>query len=118
LNSEYEKYEKVSKAVYEIFMKYTSQVQAVSADEAFLDLSVFDDPEMTVEMIRREIYHTTGCTASAGIGKRFASPPLLPPQINNSMSYLDLSRQHAFGPLGYKKRETKRTGKQRLAFCL
>ncbi len=30
--------------MYEIFLKFTNKLQAVSADEAFLDMSVFPDP--------------------------------------------------------------------------
>ena len=44
-------------------------VQAVSCDEAFLDITDSDekDPELLASVIRREIFETTGCTASAGI---------------------------------------------------
>lgn len=41
----------------------------MSCDEAFLDLtySYGKDPELLASLIRREIFETTGCTASAGI---------------------------------------------------
>ena len=44
-------------------------MQAVSCDEAFLDVTDSDvtDPELLVSDLRREILETTGCTASAGI---------------------------------------------------
>jgi DNA repair protein REV1 len=44
-------------------------IQAVSCDEAFLDVthSKVEDPELLASSIRKEIYETTGCTASAGI---------------------------------------------------
>lgn len=44
--------------------------QAISCDEAFLDLSGIDgdDPQYTASKIREEIFRTTRCTASAGIG--------------------------------------------------
>lgn len=46
-------------------------MQAVSCDEAFLEmsLSLTDNPESIAETIRKEIYDTTRCTASAGIGE-------------------------------------------------
>ena len=53
-------------------LSYTHEIEAVSCDEAFIDVSklVRCDTEATsiAEQIRREIYDTTGCTASAGIG--------------------------------------------------
>lgn len=115
LPCEYDKYEKVSQQIYQIFLKYSNRVQvtlypsagcaqstkrsrgvgqAVSADEAFLDLSAYSDPEDIIAKlryidcqlfpllesrphsftswlqccrIRRDIYDQTGCPASAGI---------------------------------------------------
>lgn len=44
-------------------------VQAVSCDEAFIDVtdSEVEDPQLLASIIRKEIFETTGCTASAGI---------------------------------------------------
>lgn len=67
LPCEYDKYEKVSQQIYQIFLKYSNRVQAVSADEAFLDLSAYSDPEDIIAKLRRDIYDQTGCPASAGI---------------------------------------------------
>ncbi|XP_056683408.1 DNA repair protein REV1 isoform X2 [Spinacia oleracea] len=43
--------------------------EAVSCDEAFLDVTDLEvaEPELLVSEIRKEIFETTGCTASAGI---------------------------------------------------
>ena len=46
----------------------TLKVQAVSCDEAFLDLTGFANPEDAVARLRADIEAATGCTASAGIG--------------------------------------------------
>lgn len=45
--------------------------QAVSCDEAFLDVSESEmgDPELLASIIRKEIVDTTRCTASAGIAE-------------------------------------------------
>ena len=45
------------------------KAQAVSCDEALLDISGTNnvDPEVLASKIRKEIFDTTGCTASAGI---------------------------------------------------
>lgn len=53
--------------IYFVFLP----LQAVSCDEAFLELflSLNDYPESIAELIRKEIYETTRCTASAGIGE-------------------------------------------------
>jgi nucleotidyltransferase/DNA polymerase involved in DNA repair len=53
--------------VYRILLRYTSLVQPLSCDEAFMDLTgAAAEPAAVVEQIRAEIQDTTGCTASAG----------------------------------------------------
>lgn len=51
------------------FLKILFSSQAVSCDEAFLDVSESEvgDPQLLGSIIRKEIFDTTGCTASAGI---------------------------------------------------
>lgn len=47
---------------------FDGKMQALSCDEAFLDVTgCDDDPEEIASMIRKEIEDTTRCTASAGI---------------------------------------------------
>jgi nucleotidyltransferase/DNA polymerase involved in DNA repair len=65
---EFDKYEIVSEKVYRILLKYTSAVQPVSCDEAFLDITGLGDPETIAANIRNDIFEATQCTASAGIG--------------------------------------------------
>lgn len=60
--------EQVSLQMYEIFTRHTNRVLAVSADEAYLDMSAFPDPTKAAEALRRDIKVTTGCSASVGIG--------------------------------------------------
>ncbi|KAL6514610.1 hypothetical protein OROGR_020189 [Orobanche gracilis] len=62
-------YETVADQFYDILHKHCTKVQAVSCDEAFLDMSDSEvrDPQLLASVIRKEILHTTGCTASAGI---------------------------------------------------
>ncbi|PIN17326.1 Translesion DNA polymerase - REV1 deoxycytidyl transferase [Handroanthus impetiginosus] len=62
-------YEKVADQFYDILHKHSNKVQAVSCDEAFLDVSESEvgDPQLLASIIRKEILDTTGCTASAGI---------------------------------------------------
>ncbi|KAL2349558.1 hypothetical protein Fmac_003558 [Flemingia macrophylla] len=65
----FEAYEEVADQFYSILHRRCNKVQAVSCDEAFLDVteSKVEDPDLLASSIREEIYKTTGCTASAGI---------------------------------------------------
>jgi DNA polymerase-4 len=54
-----------------IFHEFTDLVEPLSLDEAFLDLTenLFEDPSASrlAELIRKQIFTTTGLTASAGV---------------------------------------------------
>ncbi|XP_065870416.1 DNA repair protein REV1 [Euphorbia lathyris] len=65
----FQAYEEVADQFYDVLHKHCSKVQAVSCDEAFLDITELEgeDPELLASKIRKEIFETTGCTASAGI---------------------------------------------------
>ncbi|KAJ0038248.1 hypothetical protein Pint_23737 [Pistacia integerrima] len=65
----FEAYEEVADQFYNILHKHCTRVQAVSCDEAFLDVTYLEveDPEILASKIRKEIFETTGCTASTGI---------------------------------------------------
>ncbi|KAJ3678135.1 hypothetical protein LUZ60_001938 [Juncus effusus] len=64
-------YEEVADQFYGILHKHCDKVQAVSCDEAYLEMHIDskDDPQNLANKIRNEIYETTKCTASAGIGE-------------------------------------------------
>ncbi|KAL3515331.1 hypothetical protein ACH5RR_022233 [Cinchona calisaya] len=65
----FDAYEEVADQFYDILHKHCNKVQAVSCDEAFIDVTDLgvEDPELFATAIRNEIWDTTGCTASAGI---------------------------------------------------
>ncbi len=66
----FERYRQVSQQVFEIFERYTPQIQPISVDEAFLDLTGTTsaaDPRATAARIKREVKAETGCTASVGV---------------------------------------------------
>ncbi|KAF8406255.1 hypothetical protein HHK36_008340 [Tetracentron sinense] len=65
----FEAYEEVADQFYNILHKHCNKVQAVSCDEAFLDVTDIEeeDPERLALIIREEIFEMTRCTASAGI---------------------------------------------------
>jgi nucleotidyltransferase/DNA polymerase involved in DNA repair len=67
---DFPKIDEVSKSVYECFLAVTLQVQAVSCDEAFLDLSEVartQDPSAVLSKLRADIYQSCGVTVSAGL---------------------------------------------------
>ncbi|KAJ8769069.1 hypothetical protein K2173_024065 [Erythroxylum novogranatense] len=65
----FQAYEEVADQFYDILHKHCNKVQAVSCDEAFLDITDVEgvDAENLASTIRKEILDTTGCTASVGI---------------------------------------------------
>lgn len=67
----FEAYEEVADKFYDILHKHCNKVQAVSCDEAFLDVtdSEVEDHQLLASIIRKEIFDSTGCTASAGIAR-------------------------------------------------
>ncbi|GAB4852853.1 hypothetical protein Ancab_017050 [Ancistrocladus abbreviatus] len=65
----FEAYEEVADQFYDILHNHCNKVQAISCDEAFLDITDSEekDPAVLASVIRKEIFKATGCTASAGI---------------------------------------------------
>ena len=68
---DFEGYRQVSQIFYETLLLYSSNVEAVSCDEAYLELTDyaqnFSRVEAVIEELRREVETKTGCTVSAGI---------------------------------------------------
>jgi DNA polymerase IV len=64
-------YASVSRDIFEIFERYTPEIEPLSIDEAFLDVSgalhLFGSGAEIAEKIRREIREEIGLTASAGV---------------------------------------------------
>ena len=67
----FERYEEMSKKVFEIFYEYTDIVEPLSIDEAFLDVTNdkknIGSATLIAKEIKAEIRKRTGLTASAGI---------------------------------------------------
>jgi DNA polymerase-4 len=67
----FEKYKAVSRQIREIFTSYTDLVEPLSLDEAFLDVTLTKKGKPSATLIardiKREIFETTGLTASAGV---------------------------------------------------
>ncbi|MBN1256712.1 MAG: DNA polymerase IV [Planctomycetes bacterium] len=65
------RYGEISKQLREIFLRFTPKVEAVSIDEAFLDITgsqrLFGTPREIGQKIKQIVLHETGLTASVGI---------------------------------------------------
>jgi DNA repair protein REV1 len=71
---EFDDYDKASRGLYGILMEYARDVQAVSCDEALIDVGhrvgdeALVEAVMIAEEIRERVKAVTGCVASVGIG--------------------------------------------------
>ena len=67
-----QRYGQVSDQIMEILFSFTPQMQQISVDEAFLDLSgcqrIFGSPEQIGKKIKQAIRQKSGLTASVGMG--------------------------------------------------
>lgn len=65
------RYKEVSRQVFGVFAEFTDQVEGLSLDEAFLDVtasrSLHGQPEAMAREIKRRIRERTGLTASVGV---------------------------------------------------
>lgn len=50
---EFERYQAVSEQVYRILLRHSSMVQALSCDEAYVDVTGLGDPQAVAASIRR-----------------------------------------------------------------
>ncbi|KNC48536.1 DNA repair protein REV1 [Thecamonas trahens ATCC 50062] len=91
---EFDKYAAVSKALYRVFVAFSDKVQAVSVDEAYLDMTGLGQPAELASEMRAQIHELSGCTASIGAG-----PNMLLARIATSLAKPDgfrfLSHEHA-----------------------
>uniref|UniRef100_F6V6M0 DNA polymerase kappa n=1 Tax=Ciona intestinalis TaxID=7719 RepID=F6V6M0_CIOIN len=74
---DFEAYKDISQKLYTVLASYTQSLEAVSCDEALLDVTqLVEDtsltPQVIAQNIRGKILDATGCNASAGIGPNIA----------------------------------------------
>ena len=71
LRPNFEKYQNVSKQIFNIFRQYTDKVQGISLDEAYLDVTNcehnFNSATLIAQEIQKRIYQETALTGSAGV---------------------------------------------------
>jgi DNA polymerase-4 len=115
----FELYRRTSQQIGEIFRRYTAQVEPLSLDEAYLDLS--DHPQATREEeltqeIRQAIFTQTALTCSAGIAEnkflaKLASEKNKPngqfllrgQAVQPFLDALPVGQFHGIGPAGEKR---------------
>nr|XP_047127953.1 DNA repair protein REV1 isoform X2 [Hydra vulgaris] len=86
----FDQYRKVSQKVYKILSSYTCEIEAVSCDEALLDIThIAGDVYDLAEKIRKDIFEETKCTASCGIGENILLAKLATKQAKpNGVCYI------------------------------
>jgi DNA polymerase-4 len=116
----FSRYKEVSKVVHSIFYQYTGLVEALSLDEAYLDVTNnkkgIPSATLIAEEIRTKIYELTGLTASAGISinkflakvasdynKPNGQKTIPPEEVINFLSNLDVRNFHGVGKVTAEK---------------
>ncbi|KAI3695596.1 hypothetical protein L1987_78594 [Smallanthus sonchifolius] len=96
---DFEAYEEVADQFYSILHKHCNKVQAMSCDEAILDITDLnvDDPQALASLIRKEIFDATRCTASVGISNNILMARLATKSAKpNGQCYLPLEKVNDF----------------------
>lgn len=115
----FEKYRAVSEEIHRIFSKYTSIIEPVSLDEAYLDVTDNNHNLYAVKiakLIKEEIFESTHLTASAGVGPnklvaKIASDiqkpngitVVIPKEVEEFMKNLPLRKIPGIGPATEKR---------------
>ena len=116
----FSRYKEVSKVVHSIFYQYTDLVEALSLDEAYLDVTNnkkgIPSATLIAEEIRTKIYELTGLTASAGISinkflakvasdynKPNGQKTIPPEEVISFLSDLDVRKFHGVGKVTAEK---------------
>lgn len=125
---EFEKYKKASLQLYTILMSHADDLEAVSVDEALIDVTTavqqmpssserhYDPARTFAELLRAEIKSATGCDVSIGISHnimlaRLATRKAKPSgsyhlrlaDVQKHIEYTCLDELHGFGPAAREK---------------
>ena len=118
-------YEKVSEQIKNIFLRYTTKIEPLSLDEAYLDVTDSErcsgSATLIAEEIRQAIFNELNLTASAGVAPnkfiaKIASDEnkpngicvVSPKQVNSFVENLSLKKIPGIGPKTAKKLPSKR----------
>ena len=116
----FSRYKEVSKVVHSILFQYTDLVEALSLDEAYLDVTRnkkgIPSATLIAEEIRAKIYELTGLTASAGISinkflakvasdynKPNGQKTIPPEEVIHFLSDLDVRKFYGVGKITAEK---------------
>lgn len=103
---EFDKYHEVSKKFYTILTSYSATIEAVSCDEAYVELTDYvrtiDEAVTIVQDMRDEISTSTGCTASAGMAQNMLLARMATRVAKPNGQYF-LSQDAMWGFLGDQK---------------
>ncbi|HEU4517424.1 MAG TPA: DNA polymerase IV, partial [Steroidobacteraceae bacterium] len=111
----FRRYREISAQVFEVFREFTDQVEGLSLDEAFLDVTastgIFGDGEAMAREIKKRIRDRTGLAASVGVShnkllaklaSEMAKPDGLtvirPPDVHAMLDPLPVGRLYGVGP--------------------
>lgn len=117
-------YKEISTQIRAIFAKYTDLIEPLSLDEAYLDVTdstaCKGSATLMAQQIRKEIYDTTGLTASAGVAPikfiaKIASDEnkpngqfvVLPEQVDDFLAQLPLGKIPGVGKVTLEKLQLK-----------
>lgn len=116
MHPNFERYQEESKKIFDLVREYTNKIEIVSIDEAYVDLSDFDEPIKVIATIQRRIYKQLSMPSSVGVSfnKFFAkmASDLKKPlgfTIINQKNYkevlwsLDVGEMHGCGKAATKK---------------
>lgn len=116
----FDRYKEVSNQVKNIFFQYTDLVEPLSLDEAYLDVTknkkALQSATLMAQEIRKQIFSTTGLTASAGISinkfvakiasdyhKPNGQKTVPPEEVLAFLEQLDIRKFHGIGKVTTKK---------------
>jgi len=67
-----EKYAMVSERIHLVFLEFTSEIEPIALDEAYLDVtgsfSLYSEPLMLAQQLKRRVYDVTQLVVSVGVG--------------------------------------------------
>lgn len=120
IEPDFAQYKKVSAQIHEIFQRYTLQIEPLSLDEAYLDvtenLQQIASATEVAQCIRQDIFDATKLTASAGVAPnkflaKIASDwhkpngicVIKPHRVQEFIQHLDLKKIPGVGRVTYEK---------------
>ena len=120
----FQKYKKISQDIFKIYEQYSTKIQKLSLDEAYIDVTdcskLNNDANAIAREIKERIYNDTKLTASAGvsfnkllakIGSDLFKPDglaiLRPDNISNKITHFPVSRINGVGKVTRKRLEAK-----------